>query len=81
MLCSHLLSFWVAVEVIRPHIFAKHHIIIEVNKFLGEPRNTMDVGLYSRWAESGKVAVVREDILEIQKEQLANLHNKLWIKA
>lgn len=77
MLCSHLLSFRVAVEVIGPHIFAKHHIIIEVNKLLGEPRNTMDVGLYSRRAESGKVAVVQEDILEIQKEQLANLHNKV----
>lgn len=41
----------------------------------------MDVGLYSRRAESGKVAVVQEDILEIQKEQLANLHNKVWMKA
>lgn len=70
-LCRHLLPFRVAVEVIWPHVFAEHHIVVEVNELLGEPGDAMDVGLNSRWAESGKVAVVQEDILAIKEEQLA----------
>lgn len=56
-----------AVEVVRPDVFAKHHVIIEVNKLLGEPRDAMDVGLYSRGAEGGEVAIVQEDILQVRE--------------
>lgn len=31
---SDLLTFGVAVEVIRPHVFAEHDIIIEVDELL-----------------------------------------------
>lgn len=63
LLRLHLLPFRVAVEVIGPYIFAEHHIIVEVNKLLGEPRDSMDVGLDGRRAEGGKVGVVQENIL------------------
>lgn len=56
-----------AVEVIRPDFFAKHHVVVEVNELLGEPWDAVDVGLYGRGAESGKVAVVLEDILEVKE--------------
>ena len=67
MLNSYLLSFRVAVEVVRPDVFAKHHIIIKVNELLGEPWDAVDVCLYGRRAESGKVAVVLEDILDVKE--------------
>lgn len=67
---SHLLSFRVAVEVVWPHVFAKHDIIIEVNELLGEPWDAVDVGLNGRRAERGKVAVVLEDILEDKVKQM-----------
>lgn len=70
MLRSHLLSFRVAVEVVWPHVFAKHDIIIEVNELLGEPWDAVDVGLNGRRAERGKVAVVLEDILEDKVKQM-----------
>ena len=70
MLHSHLLSFRVAVEVVRPDVFPKHHIIIEVNELLGEARDAVDVGLYGRRAKSGKVAVVLEDILEVKEKHI-----------
>lgn len=52
------------VEVVWPDIFAKHHVVVEVNELLGEPRDAVDVGLNGGGAESGKVAVILEDILE-----------------
>lgn len=55
-----------AVEIIRPDIFAEHDIIIEVNKLLGEPRDSVDVGLYCRGAEGGELAVVEEDVLQVR---------------
>lgn len=66
MLHSHLLSFRVGVEVVRPDVFAKHHVIVEINELLGEPRDAVDVGLNGRGAESGEVAVILEDILEVK---------------
>lgn len=53
-----------AVKVIWPDIFTEHHVIVEVNKLLGEPRDSMDVGFDGRRAEGGKVGVVQEYILE-----------------
>lgn len=53
-----------AVKVIRPDVFTEHHVIVEVNELLGEPRDPMDVGLDGGGAEGGKVGVVQEDILE-----------------
>ena len=70
MLRSHLLSFGVAVEVVRPDVLAEHHVVIEVNELLGEPRDAVDVGLYGRGAEGGKVAVVQEDILYRSKKNI-----------
>ncbi len=70
MLHSHLLSFGVAVEVVRPDVFTKHHVVIEVNELLGEPWDAVDVGLYGRGAESGEVAVVLEDILEVKEKHI-----------
>ena len=67
---AHLLPFGVAVKVVWPHVFAEHDVIIEINKLLGEPWDTMDVGLYSRRAESGEVAVIQEDILEDKQEHI-----------
>lgn len=52
------------VEVVWPDIFAKHHVVIEVNELLGEARDAVDVGLNGGGAESGKVAVILEDVLE-----------------
>lgn len=66
MLHSHLLSFRVAVEVVRPDVFAEHHVIVEINELLGEPGDAVDVGLNGRGAESGEVAVILEDILEVK---------------
>lgn len=62
-MCAHLLPFGVAVEVVRPHFFTKHHVIVEVNKLLGEAWDAVDVGLYRGGAERGQVAVVLEDVL------------------
>lgn len=53
-------------EVIRPDIFAKHHIVIEVNKLLGQSRNAVDVGLDGGGAESRKMALILKDILEVK---------------
>lgn len=72
---SHLLSFWVCVEVIWPDIFAKHHVIIEINELLGEPWDAVDVGLNGRGAKSGEVAVILEDILQV-KEKHTDKHVK-----
>lgn len=68
MFHSHLLSFRVGVEIIRPDVFAKHDVIVEINELLREPGDAVDVGLDGRGAESGKVAVVLEDILEVKKK-------------
>lgn len=65
-----------AVEVIWPHVFAKHDIIIEVNELLGEPWDAVDVGLNGRRAERGKVAVVLEDILEDKVKQMDLINSK-----
>lgn len=67
-----------AVEVIGPYVFAEHHIIVEVNKLLGEPRDSMDVGLDGRGAEGGKVGVVQEDILGGNELQEL-IHNNIII--
>lgn len=61
----HLLSFGVGVEVVRPDVSAKHHIVVEVNELLREARDAVDVGLDGRGAESGEVAAILEDILEV----------------
>lgn len=55
-----------AVEVVRPDVFAEHHVIVEINELLGEPGDAVDVGLNGRGAESGEVAVILEDILEVK---------------
>lgn len=62
-----------AVEVVWPHVFAKHDVIVEVNELLGESLDAVDVGLDGRGAERGKVAVVLENIL---KEKRCN--QKVW---
>ncbi len=72
LLHSHLLSFGVGVEIIWPDVFAKHHIIIEVNELLGESWDAVDVGFNGRGAESGKVAVILEDVLHV-KEKYTNI--------
>lgn len=64
MLKWHLLSFGVGVEVVRPDVSAKHHIVIEVNELLRKARNAVDVRLDGGGAESGEVAAILEDILE-----------------
>lgn len=63
---SHLLSFGVGEEVIRPHVFAKHHVVVQVNKLLGQSRNAVDVSLDGWGAESRKMALILEDILEVK---------------
>lgn len=65
----HLLSFGVGEEVVRPDIFAKHHIVIEVNELLGQSRNAVDVCLNGRGAESRKMALILEDILEVKEKK------------
>lgn len=56
-------------EVIWPDIFAKHHIVIEVNKLLGQSRNAVDVGLDGGGAESRKMALILKDILEVKEKK------------
>lgn len=58
-----------AVEVVWPDVLAEHHVVVEVNKLLGEPWDAVDVGLYSWGAKGGKVAVVLEDILQIKEKK------------
>lgn len=53
-----------AVEVVWPNVFPKHHVIVEVNELLRESRDTMDVRFDGRRAESGKVGAVQENILK-----------------
>lgn len=78
---SHLLSFRVAVEIIRPDLFAKHHVVIEVNELLREPWDAVDVGLDSRGAEGGEVAVVQEDILQVRKKMIYIKYSKIIFKT
>lgn len=67
-MCLNLLSCGVREEVIRPDIFAKHHIVIEVNELLGESWDAVDVGLNGWGAESRKMALILEDILEDEEK-------------
>lgn len=63
--CFHLLPFGVREKVVWPDIFAKHHVVIEVNELLGESWNAVNVGLNGWGAESRKMALILEDILEV----------------
>lgn len=56
------------VEVVRPDVSAEHHVVVEVNKLLGEAGDAVDVGLDGRGAESGEVAAILEDILEVRRK-------------
>lgn len=56
------------VEVIRPDVSAEHHVIIEVNELLREAWDAVDVGLDGRGAESGEVAAILEDVLEVTRK-------------
>lgn len=62
--CSDLLALGVAVEVVRPHLFAKHHVIVEVNELLRQTWDTVDVCLYGRGTEGGKLTGVEEYVLQ-----------------
>lgn len=64
-MCLHLLPVGVCEEVVRPDIFAKHHVVVEVNELLGESWDAVDVGLNGWGAERGKMASILEDILEV----------------
>lgn len=72
------------VEVIWPDVSAKHHIVVEVNELLREPRDAVDVGLDGRGAECGEVATILEDILEdtkqISKHVQINVNTILFLK-
>lgn len=52
------------VEILWPHLLAKHHVVIHVNKLLGESRNPVDVGFYCRRAECRKVTLIGENLLQ-----------------
>lgn len=54
------------VEVIWPHIFPKHDVIVEVDELLGQAWDPVDVCFNGRRTEGGKVSKVLEDILHKQ---------------
>lgn len=56
------------VEVVWPDVSAKHHVIIEVNELLREARDAVDVGLDGGGAESGEVAAILEDVLDVTRK-------------
>lgn len=62
------------VEVVRPDVPAEHHVVVEVNKLLGEAGDAVDVGFDGRGAESGEVAVILENILEVRRLKLKNIY-------
>lgn len=62
--CSDLLALGVAVEVVRPHLFAEHHVIVEVNELLRQTWDTVDVCLYGRGTEGGELTGVEEYVLQ-----------------
>lgn len=78
-MCLHLLSFGVREEVIRPDIFAKHHVVIEVNELLGESWDAVDVGLNGWGAEGRKMALILEDILEVSGKITSKTQTVHWI--
>lgn len=45
---AYLLTFRVTVKIIRPNIFPKHNIIIEINELLREATDTMNV-TFNSW--------------------------------
>lgn len=57
-----------SVEVVRPDVSAEHHVVVEINELLREARNAVDVGLNGRGAESGEVAAILEDVLEVTRK-------------
>ena len=59
----HLLSPAEGVEVLRPDLVSEHYIIVEIEKVLGESRNTMDVALDGGRAIGRKVGLVHKNIL------------------
>lgn len=60
------------VEILRPHLLAKHHVVVHVNKLLGESRNPVDVGFYCRRAECRKVSLIGENFLDTSIKYKSN---------
>lgn len=58
------------VEVIGPHVFAKKHIVIEVDKLLREAGNSMDVCFNGRRAERRQMGLVLKDFLEGERKHV-----------
>ncbi len=51
------------VKVVRPHLPAKHDIIVEVDKLVGKTGDPVDVGFDGRGRKRGKMTLVWEQLL------------------
>ena len=65
---ANLLAVSVSVEVIWPHFFTKHDVVVHVDELVRESRDAMDMSLYGRRAEGGQVAGVGKDFLKGHKD-------------
>lgn len=66
---SDLLTFRMAVEIIRPHVLAEHDIIIEVDELLRESWDSVNVSLYGRRTECRQVGLVLKKVLRDKRQQ------------
>lgn len=62
-----------AVEVIRPYVFAEHDIIVEVDKLLRQSWDSVDVSLNGRRAERWQMRLILENVLRHTQALLYNV--------
>lgn len=67
----YLLSGSIGEEIIRPHFWSKHDIVIEVDELVWQPWDTVKVALNSRGTVSWQVALVGENLLQWKKKYSA----------
>lgn len=77
LLGTHLLTFGVTIKIIWPHVLPKHDIVIQVNEFLGQPFDAMNVTFNSWWTKGRQVAQIPKNILWTEKYKL----EKGWMRG
>ncbi len=67
---SYLLSPSMGVKVIRPHLPAKHDVIVEIDKLVGKTGYPVDVRLDGGGRKRGKMTLVGEQLLNNGETQI-----------
>lgn len=81
---ADLLTLGVAVEVIRPNVFAEHDIIVKIDELLRESWNAVDVSFNGRRTERRQVRLILENVLRREKKLqmctwcASRKHEMLW---